>query len=123
MGKKVNLKGGKNLRDVGKAIFKLWEDAEKAGKSSLDKADVQTAFDGLLDNKAAGGKKSVVFDFILDQEIDPDTRMVWICLPVPEADKGGNSWKQYVKKFKQDATADPKMYDDLGKAALFGCGR
>jgi hypothetical protein len=41
--------------------------------------------------------------------------MVWICIPSPDT-KG--SWTNYANQFDTD-----EKLADLGKAALFGCGR
>ena len=126
MGKKVKTKNGKEFSDIGKKIVDLWLDAAANGQTSLSKDDVAAAFNTLLENTNENDKQQVVYDFIFDQVIDDDTRMVWINIPVPDGKKSDgkkNGWKKYAEKFKADADANMTMYEELGKAALFGCGR
>lgn len=126
MGKKVKFKNNKDFSDVGRKIVDLWLDAAANGKTSLSKDDVAAAFDTLLDNANENDKQQVVYDYIFDQVIDDNTRMVWINIPVPDGKKSDgktNGWKKYAEKFKMDADTDNTIYEELGKAALFGCGR
>ena len=106
--------------EVGNVILNYWESEPRWTKQKL--LEELTA----VLNLNGGQLKDVVLDVILDQDIDSDTRMVWIAVPTPDFKKNpsGNdpqTWKQYAAKFKQDEGTDAAK--KLGGAVLFGCGR
>ncbi|MEE4187421.1 MAG: hypothetical protein V2I76_03110 [Roseobacter sp.] len=110
MAKKV--KTNKTFKQIGEALKAAWI----AGDSTRE-IDCNRLLEMLeLEAEASTEvKKGVVFDIITDQDIDDETRMVWICIPSPDT-KG--SWADYADKFETD-----EDLEDLGKAVLFGCGR
>jgi hypothetical protein len=100
------------FKQIGEAIKNAW--IAGAGTKQIDRDALIAALD-LQPGSGNADQKNVVYDFITDQEIDDDTRMVWICVPSPDT-KG--SWVTYANTFVSD-----QDLEDLGKAALFGCGR
>ena len=110
MAKKV--KTSKTFKQIGEAIKAAWIAGE--ADKQINRSSLLQAMD-LQDSPGNMDQKNVVYDIITDQEIDADTRMVWICVPTPDT-KG--SWVTYANQFNTD-----DELADLGKAALFGCGR
>lgn len=112
MGKKV--KSNKEFKQIGEAIKAAW--LSGAGNKTIDRDALLAALE--LDGTATGaGQNKIVYDIITDQDIDDSTRMVWICIPTPDVKQDGN-WTTYANTFDTD-----EKLEDLGKAALFGCGR
>lgn len=112
MGKKV--KSNKEFKQIGEAIKAAW--LAGAGTKTIDREALLTALE--LDGTSKGaGQNTIVYDIITDQDIDDTTRMVWISIPSPDVNKDGD-WTSYANTFDTD-----EKLKDLGKAALFGCGR
>ncbi|WP_192357574.1 hypothetical protein [Mesorhizobium mediterraneum] len=111
MSKKI----GTNLTysQIGHKIVDIWR--ASASQKKIDREAVIAEFQAHLNTGSTGpDKKTIIYDVITDQEIDENTRMVWICVPSPDT-KG--SWVAYANSLSaQDI-------EDLGKAVLFGCGR
>lgn len=112
MGKKV--KSNKEFKEIGEAIKAAW--LAGAGSKTIDREALLSALE--LDGTFKGqGQNTIVYDIITDQDIDDTTRMVWISIPSPDVDKNGD-WTAYANSFNTD-----DELEDLGKAALYGCGR
>lgn len=108
-----------NATAVGQVILDYWKSDPRWDRQRL-RAELQNVLD------LNGGQfRNVVFDVILDSEIDENTRMVWISVPTPDLKKNPSGsdpkdWKQYAAKFKAEV---PNAEEQLGSAVLFGCGR
>ena len=110
MAKKVNT--SKSFKEIGEAIKAAWKAGDTNKRIDRD-ASIQAL--ALEETPAETGKKAVVYDVIIDQDIDDQTRMVWICIPSPDTT---GSWVSYADGFNTD-----EELEQLGMAALFGCGR
>ena len=110
MAKKV--KTTKTFKQIGEAIKAAWIAGDT--NKQIDRESLLQALE-LEDSPGSSDQKNVVYDIITDHDLDANTRMVWICIPSPDT-KG--SWTNYANQFDTD-----EKLADLGKAALFGCGR
>jgi hypothetical protein len=110
MAKKV--KTTKSFKQISEALKAAWIAGD--GAKEIDCSRLLETLE-LESEASTEAKKAVVYDIITDQDIDDDTRMVWICIPSPDT-KG--SWADYADQFQTD-----EDLEDLGKAVLFGCGR
>ncbi len=114
-----------NAKLIGKAIIELWK--ENSGKGVIDPKVAVAKLAPLLDlvGPRVGNrkKKDIVIDVIVDQDIDDNTRMIWLALPVPDVDIDTGSgqpvqtWEDYANSISDDDA------EKLGEAVLFGCGR
>lgn len=112
MPKKV--KTSLSFKQIGQKVKAAWIDG--AANKQIDRADLIANLNLQTPAEPTGsGQKNIVYDLITDQEIDNDTRMVWITVPTPDT-KG--DWVTYANTF----TSDDDL-ESLGKAVLFGCGR
>lgn len=109
MPKKV--KTNLTYRQIGQKVKEAWINGKAAKK--IDRDALVNALQ-LDTSNTDPNKKNVVFDVITDQEIDDNTRMVWITIPTPDT-KG--DWEDYANDLTQSDL------EDLGKAVIFGCGR
>lgn len=112
MGKKV--KSNKEFKQIGEAIKQAWLNGASTKTIDRDALLAELELDGSF---KGSGQNTIVYDIITDQDIDDNTRMVWICIPSPDVDKNGD-WTAYANSFDTD-----DELENLGRAALFGCGR
>ena len=69
------------FKEIGEAIKSAW--IAGAGDKQINRDNLIAALD-LQPNVGSSDQKNIVYDFITDQEIDDNTRMVWICVPSPD---------------------------------------
>src|SRR3954470_2045284 len=106
--RKVKPAPTKTEADIGQTILDYWESNPRWTRQQLlDKLAP------LLD-VAGGDKRNIVFDVIIDADIDATSRMVWISTPTPDITINGTgpqTWQAYSTKFKTDegTTAAEKL--------------
>lgn len=122
-----------NVTEIGKTIVEAWRKAIDSGEdpqkwSAMIRDYLRQSMASKLDGDHTNGRKrTVVYDFVFDEDLDDDTRLVWIAVPMPDpsanqedgsADKA-QAWKKYI----DDKFSSNSDYAALGRAVLFGCGR
>jgi hypothetical protein len=96
---------------IGQKVKEAWINVKAA--KQIDRDALVNAMQ-LQPGPGSATQKSVIFDVITDQEIDANTRMVWITVPTPDTT---GDWEAYANGLTQSEL------EDLGKAVIFGCGR
>jgi hypothetical protein len=122
---KVAFKTGKGNKDLAKIVFKHWKKAIDANNTYIDRNDLLTDLEGILDVASdAGTGKKVQLDVVIDGDLDAQTRLVWLAIPTPDP-KLGDNWGKFKKHYYDDKNAGDKeiLEEALGQAVLFGCGR
>jgi len=124
MGSKIKING--NLEAIGEAIVAAWEQADASGE--IDRVELLKRLKTLLSPQDKVGKKrKVEFDLIFDNDIDDDTRMVWLAIPTPDPtflNGREETWNEYIgREFGLPGRRRKKQLENLAEAVLFGCGR
>ncbi|MBL8906229.1 MAG: hypothetical protein JNM20_06085 [Rhizobiales bacterium] len=125
MGSKIGK--NKSLKEIGEAIVIAWENAAANG-GEIDRKQLLSTLTGLLKPDAKNGRKrKVEFDLVFDNDIDDDTRMVWLAIPTPDpklVNGVEETWQTYIdREFGAVGARKTKQLEDLADAVLFGCGR
>jgi hypothetical protein len=127
---KISLRQGKNADErhaaIGKAIIDAWREAydkdDASPKLNLRKL-AQTLSDELDLEKRGSGKK-IEIDLVVDSDLDSETRLIWLAIPMLEIPAGANFDKWLDDEYLTKKSKSREAYaQELGGAVLFGCGR
>ncbi len=120
---KIKHKASDNKK-FAKEIIKYWK-----GTYNREKLKEElTKLVDKADTKDAGGvetDRQVEVDFVFDTELDPTHRLVWIAIPAPDPRRGESVAPVRVYRYYDSKSLSEKqaLEEEIGKSALFGCGR
>ena len=127
------------IEKLAKDIGEIYKAAANDPNHVIDRQAVVQAIEAAIisndrstENPGSKDRKTLMFDVVVDEDLDANTRLVWITLPTPDLKfkgaSGYESWKDYMKKnLKYNTTTNTfDNYDkleELTEFILFGCGR
>lgn len=127
------------IKELAEKIGEIYKAAANDPNHVIDREELVKAIEDAMISKdksesKPNGKdrKTLMFDIVVDEDLDEDTRLVWITLPTPDLKfKGGSNyegWEDYMEKSLNYNKNTKKFNNDkelvkLTEAILFGCGR
>lgn len=136
MPRKIHTNANK-IKTLAKKIGEIYKKAAVDPNHVIDRAEIVDAIDKAMLSKNKSGKfpnatlKTLMFDVVVDEDLDENTRLIWLTLPTPDLKDSGSGyedWADYMEGSLNYNKTTKKFNDDdelikLTEAILFGCGR
>lgn len=138
MGRKIHT-NKKKVKELAGKIGEVYKKALADPNHTIDRDELVKAIECAMiskdkseSNPNSKDRKTLMFDVVVDEDLDEHTRLVWITLPTPDVKYKGNNkyedWEDYMKdNLDWDKNAgdfkDTKKLEELTEFILFGCGR
>jgi hypothetical protein len=104
-------------------IFKYWEGTQTADQLKIKLSNLIDKVDKTDDSNQDTGRKIEV-DFVFDTNLDANTRLVWITIPIPDP-RLSETVNQFIDRYWRNLSSGAKAAKEqqFAEAVLFGCGR